>query len=120
MIDFRCWYCNRRHRASKDRIGERITCHCGYPLRVPPRSGGNCRVKTLLDWLVEAVVYGGGCALLGLGIDALLFSRLHIWLVEQYVALFILAAIPLAGFLFGFLGGERAVGWLVRAFRGQR
>jgi hypothetical protein len=31
-------------------------------LRVPKRNGGYCRVKTLVDWMVEAVVYGGGGA----------------------------------------------------------
>jgi hypothetical protein len=63
-IHFRCWYCNKRYARAGDGIGERFTCTCKL-LRVPRRSGGNCRVKTPFDWLVETVVYGGGGALVG-------------------------------------------------------
>lgn len=62
MIEFRCWYCSRRFVKSEKRIGERFTCNCRRMLRVPKRNGGYCRVKTLVDWMVEAVVYGGGGA----------------------------------------------------------
>jgi len=121
MIEYRCWYCNRRHGAPRDCIGRQVACHCGYLLRVPRQSGGSCRVKTLLDWLVEAVVYGGAGGLLGLGMDALLASRVRFWLfIDHRVALLTLAAIPLAGFLFGFLGAGRAVGWLAQRSRGGR
>src|SRR5258708_1521030 len=65
MIHFRCWYCNKHY--SRPTAGERIACNCGHQLRVPRRNFGNSRTKTLGDWLVEALVYGGGGALLGLG-----------------------------------------------------
>ena len=74
MIEFHCWYCNRRHTAPKGRVGERITCGCQYPLRVPKRSGGACRIKTGLDRFVEAAVYGGGGGLLGFALGFVLLS----------------------------------------------
>ena len=46
-------------------------------IRVPRRSGGNCRVKTLVDRLVEAVVCGGGGALLGFCLAILILSQLR-------------------------------------------
>ena len=42
----------------ESRVGERIQCSCDNPLRVPRRSGGRCRVRTPVDWVVEIVVYG--------------------------------------------------------------
>ena len=116
MIEFRCWYCNRCHKAPKDRVGERITCHCGYPLRVPRRSGGKCRIKTPLDWLVQAVVYGGAGGLFGLGLDALLGSSFRFWMRQPNPCL-TLVALPVGGVLIGFLGGERVVGWVAGIIR---
>jgi hypothetical protein len=49
MINFRCWYCNRRYAVAEQRVGERLTCSCKSLLRVPRKSGGNCRVRTLTD-----------------------------------------------------------------------
>ena len=67
MIAFRCWYCGKRYAVAEARVGERLTCTCRHPLRVPKRNGGNSRVKTATDWLVEVLVYGGGGAFLGGG-----------------------------------------------------
>jgi hypothetical protein len=52
MIHFRCWYCNRRYSRPEPQIGQRFVCSCRRPLRVPKRDGGNCRVKTPVDWTV--------------------------------------------------------------------
>ena len=75
MIAFRCWYCGRRYSVPEKRVGERIVCTCKHPLRVPKRSGGRCRIKTLTDWVVEAAVYGGGGALLGVGMGLLICTQ---------------------------------------------
>ncbi len=118
MVEFRCWYCNRRFVKSDKRIGERFTCNCKRMLRVPKRNGGYCRVKTLGDWIIEAVVYGGGGALLGFGFAVLCISRL---LVRTHPLAMIapVAGLTLFGFLFGLFGGERGINWIGRLIRGS-
>jgi hypothetical protein len=116
MIRFRCWYCNKSYAVTEHRIAERITCTCERPLRVPKRSGGTCRVKTLVDWLVEVVVYGIGGALLGLGLALLILSQFRgaSGLIAGWV---LVAALTLVGFAAGLLGGERGVNWVGRLIR---
>src|SRR5205085_1398270 len=101
MIAFRCWYCNRAYTLPEARSGERILCTCKNPLRIPKRSGGNCRIKTLVDRLVEAVVYGGGGGLLGFGLGALICLQVY-----PKALLYVGPALALPGFLIGLLGGE--------------
>jgi len=119
MIAFRCWYCNKRYTVAESRVGEPITCTCRHLLRVPKRSGGNNRVKTPVDWLVEVVVYGGGGALLGCGMAVLILSQLPRLMgggiLEFSWAL--IGGLTLLGFLFGTLGGERGVNWVGRVIR---
>ena len=134
MIEFRCWYCNRRYSMPERRVGERIICACQYALRVPKRGGGACRIKTPVDRLVETVVYGGGGGLLGFGLALLLLSfgggylllvlyrSLPVpreWRVVGLAALFpaVFAAFTLIGFLIGLLGGERGINWIGRIIR---
>ena len=121
MIEFRCWYCNRRYQIPESRIGERLLCTCKYPLRVPQRSGGKCRIKTPVDWLVEAVVYGGGGGVLGFGLALLILSQTGRvgGLVGCGQALAFVAALTAGGFLFGLLGGERGINWIGRMIRGR-
>jgi hypothetical protein len=116
MIQFRCWYCNKRYAVPEKRVGERLTCTCKYALRVPQRSGGNSRSKTAVDWLVEAVVYGGGGGLLGLGLAILILSKVRFLLFLEPAWLFI-AVLTLTGILAGALGGERGVNWIGRMIR---
>ena len=111
MIQFRCWYCNKRYSVSESRDGEIIDCTCERRLKVPREDGGYCRVKTLVDWLVEALVYGGGGALLGLGLGLLL---LRAFLRGGFV---LLGSCMLLGFLAGLLGGERGVNWIGQMIR---
>jgi hypothetical protein len=116
MIQFRCWFCNRRYAVREDRVGERLTCSCDRPLRVPRRSGGSSRAKTPVDRLVEAVVYGGAGGLLGLGLAVLLLSQFHwvMWFKRSWLVVLTLTAV---GFAAGLLGGERGVEWLGRRIR---
>jgi hypothetical protein len=116
MIQFRCWYCHRRYAVEGRRAGESFACSCKHLLRVPRRSGGNCRVKSAVDWLVEGVVYGGGGALLGLVLALLLLSQVPgAALVRR--GWLLIPGLTLAGFLFGLLGGERGVNWVGRQLR---
>jgi hypothetical protein len=117
MIQFCCWYCGKSYVVAEKRVGERLRCTCRNTLRVPRRTGGNSRVKTLADWAVEAVVYGGGGALLGLGLGVLILSqagRLFGFLVDGWM---FVGAFTAAGFLFGLLGGERGINWVGRKIR---
>src|SRR5262249_50250058 len=113
MIQFRCWYCNKRYAVPEQRVGERITCTCSYLLRVPKRSGGICRIKTLTDWIIETVLYGGGGALLGFGLAVLILSQLRLMRLGWMLILVCTAA----GFLLGSLGGERGIEWIGRIIR---
>ena len=79
MIHFRCWYCGRNFAVAKARAGERLTCgSCQSRLRVPRASGGNSRSRSLVDFLVEAVVYGGGGALRRLPAGGRVVSSHHV------------------------------------------
>jgi hypothetical protein len=116
MIQFRGWYCNKRFSVADNRRGQRITCSCARLLRVPPQSGGNSRVRTPVDWLVETVVYGGGGGLPGCGLAVLILSQVRrVLLVESGWTLVI--GLTLVGFLVGFLGGERGINWIGQMIR---
>ncbi len=123
MIAFRCWYCGKRYAVAESRAGERIACTCRHPLRVPQRSGGNSRVKTATDWLVETVVYGGGGALLGCGLGFLVLSQLPRLMVLTTGRLrrgwVLLVALTVLGFLFGTFGGERGIDFIGRMIRAR-
>jgi hypothetical protein len=119
MIEFRCWYCNRRHEEPKRLIEQRITCGgCGYPLKVPRRSGGNCRIRTLTDVLVENLVYGGFGAIIGMipgcaGLAGLSSpQRYNPHAYDPYWWLF-----PICGCLFGIAAGNGWTRWLAPLFR---
>jgi hypothetical protein len=115
MIEFRCWYCNKRYVKREERFGERFTCSCEHLLRVPKRSGGNCRVKTPVDWLVETVVYGGGGAAVGFGLAVLIIGRLRMVYFSESAML--IPALTLAGFVAGLVGGERGMELIGRMIR---
>jgi hypothetical protein len=116
MIQFRCWYCHRRYSVPESNVHQRLTCGgCKNVLRVPKRSGGNCRVKTLMDWAVETILYGGGGALLGFGLAVLILSQ---WRVPFFPERWILIpGLSLLGFLAGAFGGERGVIWIGHKIR---
>lgn len=115
MIEFRCWYCNKKYAKREEHIGERFPCACKNLLRVPKRNGGNCRVKTAMDWLVEAVVYGGAGALLGLGLSLLIVGRFRMLGPRQ--GWMLIPMLTLVGFVAGLLGGEAGINWIGRMIR---
>ncbi len=118
MIDFRCWYCNKRLRLADERAGERLVCTCRQRLRVPRKSGGSSRDKTLADRGIELLVYGGGGALLGLLLAIVILSRIRIVGFGESTWL-LLVGLPALGFLLGAFGGERGVNWVGRVIRGR-
>lgn len=113
-IAFRCWYCNRPHEASKRAVGRQYDCSCERTIRVPAKSGGNCRVRTATDRLVEGLVYGAGGALLGLILGVGILAALK----EAAAVLWpIPAALTLAGLFGGVFFGEAGVGWIGKTLR---
>jgi hypothetical protein len=112
IIRFRCWYCNRKHVAGWDQAGERRVCQCGERYRVPRQPGLALRDKTPIDWLVGFVVYGGGCALMGLGLGLLLASKLFFRRLFFWESLVMVGGLTVAGLLIGGLFGERGVNWI--------
>jgi hypothetical protein len=119
MIQFRCWYCGKRYALPEARFGDRITCSCERLLCVPRRNDGNCRVKTIVDRLVEAVAYGGGGALLGLGLAVLILSQWGVDLADFCASWIFVAGWTVFGFFLGLLGLERGVNWLGRMIRAR-
>ena len=113
MIDFRCWFCHKRYSVAESRIGKELLCTCQRRLRVPRRSGGYCRVKTAADWAVEALVYGTGGLLLGLGLGLLMLRATG----GGRSGLTLLVGMAAAGFLAGLFGGEPGVNWVGRMIR---
>jgi hypothetical protein len=120
VIRFRCWYCNKRHAVDDERIGELRTCTCERRIRVPKRNGGPCRVRTPIDYLVEGIVYGGGGALLGLGLGLLIVASVwRFWYRDMWGALILVPVLTLVGFCVGLFGGEAGVNWIGRMIRDQ-
>jgi hypothetical protein len=115
MIQFRCWYCNKHLSRPETSVGERFECACNHLVRVPRADFGNSRAKSLTDWLIEAVVYGGGGALLGFGLAVVLCAGVaRVFRSSAYV---LIPGLTLVGFLIGLLGGERGINWLGRMIR---
>src|SRR5262245_22337230 len=123
MIEFRCWYCNKRYKVPEERVGEQLDCSCQNRLRGPRRRGGRCRIKSLSDWLVEAVVYGGGGALVGFGLAALILGqvagRSGAGAAVGARGWPIFVGLTLLGFVLGTLGGERGITWIGEMIRDQ-
>jgi hypothetical protein len=117
MIAFHCWYCGRTFLVADERKGERRVCSCGRRLRVPARSGGSSRARTATEWLIELVVYGGGGALLAVGLGFSLLTMAPPFVLGRRRRLLILGAMALFGLLVGMFGGEAGVNWIGRMIR---
>lgn len=113
MIPFRCWFCNRAYARPDGDAGARFECGCGRRAKVPYRPGGSSKVRSLTDALLEALVYGGACALIALVLSAAVFARIPLVRRPAEVVIGATAAGLLAGALFG----ERALNWLGRKLR---
>src|SRR5262245_12081479 len=117
MILFRCWYCGKRYAVPEARIGERLTCTCQHLLKVPKSNGGRTKVLRPVDLLIESVIYGGGGALLGLGLGFLIVSRVPAFRLGGRGRTIVVLTV--AGFLAGTFGGERGVNWVGRMIRSR-
>jgi hypothetical protein len=113
VILFRCWYCGKRYARPEEQVGVKFVCTCKQRLRVPKRSGGNARWRTLGDVLIEFAVYGTGGGILGFLLGVVIVSRLYF--VRQRWLLVV--GLTLAGFLAGGFGGEAGVNWIGRMIR---
>src|SRR5260221_12167852 len=112
MLDFRCWYCNRLHTRPADQIGKQFYCSCECLLRVPPRPFGNSRVHTFTDFLATTAVYGGGGALLGLGLALVLLAGFRLSFTPLGFDLVLMIGLPALGLGIGTGFGERGINWL--------
>jgi hypothetical protein len=117
MIQFRCWYCNKHFSRPATSVGQRFNFGCNHFVRVPRADFGNSRAKTLSDWVIEAVVYGGGGGLLGFGLGVVLVAGVA--RVFRGTAYVLVPALTLTGFLIGLFGGERGINWIGRMIRGS-
>jgi len=109
-VRFRCWKCRHRFSVARNRIGAKLQCDCGEDVRVPGCDHGNCRVRTLVDRLIEAVLCGGGCALLGFLAVGYAFPFAGLRLLPGGIGYVVIGC-----GLFGLLLGERALD-LIGAF----
>ena len=113
MIHFRCWYCKRAIVRPEEQAGSRFACSCGRRAKVPRRSGGSSKVRSLTDWFVEALVYGGAGALVGFALSVAIFSRIPLFRRPIEVTI----AMTAFGLLVGTLFGERGINWLGQKLR---
>ena len=113
MITFRCWFCSRAYAKPADQARRRFECGCGRRVKVPKRSGGSSKVRSLLDWLIEALVYGGTGALIGFVLSIAIFARIPIVRRPLEVTL----AFTAFGLLVGTLFGERGINWIGQKLR---
>ncbi|MDY3557161.1 DUF1922 domain-containing protein [Gemmata sp. JC717] len=113
MISFRCWFCNRAFVKPDGQAGARFECGCGRRVKVPKRSGGTSRAFSLLDWLLEALIYGGAGALIGFGLSVAVLSRLPVFRRPGEV----IAAATVLGLAAGTAFGERGINWLGQKLR---
>jgi hypothetical protein len=115
MIHFRCWFCNRVFMTAPERAGERFRCKCGHRAKVPRRSYGSSKIVAGGDRLVEALVYGGLCATMSVGLSFAAVSRAAL-LRENFNPLLVAGV---GGFAAGALFGERALNYFGQKFRNR-
>ncbi len=113
MISFRCWFCNRVYTKPDEQAGTRFECGCGRRAKVPKRSSGSSKTRSLTDWLLESLIYGGAGALIGFGLSVAILSRLFIFRRPADI----IVAVTLFGFAVGTLFGERGINWIGQKLR---
>ena len=113
MIQFRCWFCNRAYVKPDEAAGARFACGCGRRAKVPRWSGGSSKVRSLTDWLLETLIYGGAGALIGFVLSLAVFARVP--LVRRPAE--VTVALTAFGLLAGALFGERGINWIGQKLR---
>ncbi|HEY1187963.1 MAG TPA: hypothetical protein VGE74_09910 [Gemmata sp.] len=113
MISFRCWFCNRAFARPGEQAGARFECRCGRRVKVPKRSGGSSKTRSLLDRLLEALIYGGAGAVIGFGLSVAILSRLVVFRRPAEV----IAAVTAFGFVVGTAFGEGGINWIGQKLR---
>lgn len=111
MIQFRCWFCNRYWRKPDAERFRHFTCKCGEGIRVPRRTGRSSQPWSLKNWLARSTVYGGFCGTMGFLFGYLYCMRFGAMMASP-VGLGLLGLFVGVPAVIGFLGGERAVGFL--------
>jgi hypothetical protein len=113
MIHFRCWFCNRAFLKPDEQARKRFACGCGRRVKVPKRSGGSSKTRSVTDWLLETLIYGGACALIGFVLSIAIFARIPLVRRPSEVVV----AMTVFGFLVGALFGELGINWLGQKLR---
>jgi hypothetical protein len=120
MIQFRCWYCNRRFAKSEDQIGQSLVCSCKQRLRVPKKSGGSSRNRTVGEWAIEFAVYGGGGGILGFFLAIVILSQMARFRFGLGIGGWgLVLTLTAIGLILGGFGGERGINWIGRQIRNR-
>jgi hypothetical protein len=109
MIVFRCWKCHRKFSKLDSKIGQTLVCNCGETIRIPKVSFGKSRIKTITDRVVEAVVCGGGGALLGFLLAIVILAKFRFFRWGPWE---LIPALTIGFGLIGFFLGERGIDWI--------
>jgi hypothetical protein len=113
VIQFRCWFCNRAYLKPDEQAGAKFECACGRRAKVPKHSGGSSKTRSLTDWLLETLIYGGACALIGFVLSIMIFSRIPFVRRPSEIVI----AMTLFGLMVGTLFGERGINWIGQQLR---
>jgi hypothetical protein len=113
MIQFRCWFCNRAFLEAPELAGQRFRCSCARLVKVPKRPGGWSKSRSLEDWVVETLVYGGLCATFAFALSFAVITRAALFRANFTP----LIVATMTGLIAGALFGERALNYFGRKFR---
>jgi hypothetical protein len=113
MIQFRCWFCNRAFLKPDEQAGKKFECGCGRRAKVPKRSGGSSKTRSLTDWIVETLIYGGACAVFAFGLSFVTITRVPFFRRDFTPVL----VATLVGLFAGALFGERAINYIGQKLR---
>jgi hypothetical protein len=113
VINFRCWFCNRAYTKPDDLARKRFACGCGRRVKVPKRSGGSSKTRSLTDWIVETLIYGGACAVFAFGLSFVIVARLPFFRRDFTPVI----VGTLVGLVAGAIFGERAINYIGQKLR---
>lgn len=114
MIQFRCWFCNRGFYKPEEQAGTKFECSsCQRRNKVPRQSGGSSKTRSLTDWLLETLIYGGACAVFAFGLSFVIITRVPFFRRDFTPVI----VATLAGLAAGAVFGERAINWIGQKLR---